>query len=357
MKQVLYIKSTSAISPQHTFYPEQFLEPLVSSDDNKLRVIDIDYSKYISPVAIRRMSRLLKMGISSGMQSLKDAGISQPDGIITGTSHGSKKDMEQFVQDLIVLKEEALNPTYFIQSTYNSVNGWLAMQSKSTGYNQTYVHRGASFELALFDAWLMLQDAKRPEYYLVGGFDELTDNYFVIKSKIDYWKKENIDSLSLLEHSDTPGTIAGEGAAFFVATNDEKDALCAVPSIKMLQDPDAAAITKALAELLEENGIAIADIDVLLCGMNGDASTQDIYTPITENIDTRTTIATFKQLCGEYETTTGFALWLACQLITRQEIPEVIVHKKGSSNSIKYILLCNHSVFRNVSLTLVKAVK
>lgn len=355
MKQILYIKSASTISPQHSFEPEQFLQPIISSDDNKLHVVDVDYSKFISPVAIRRMSRLLKIGISSGMRCLQDAGVTQPDGIITGTSHGSKKDMEQFVQDLITLKEEALNPTYFIQSTYNSVNGWLAMQSKSTGYNQTYVHRGASFEMALFDAYLMLQDATKPEYYLVGGFDELTDNYFVIKEKIDYWKKEAINSLHLLEHSDTAGTIAGEGSAFFVASNDEQGALCAVLGIKMLQNPSEQAIRTAIDELLQQNNLTKADIDVLVSGMNGDATTQDIYTPVLEHISTETTVASFKQLCGEYETATGFALWLACQLIKKQEVPEAIVYRKGSSNKVKHVLILNHSVFRNVSLTLVKA--
>jgi len=355
MKQLFYIKSASTISPQHSFEQEQFLQPLASSNDNKLHIIDIDYSKFISPVAIRRMSHLLKIGISSGMQALRDAHIEQPDGIITGTSHGSKLDMEHFVKDLITLNEEALNPTYFIQSTYNSVNGWLAMQSKCTGYNQTYVHRGASFEMALFDACMMLNEAEKPEHYLVGGFDELTDDYFIIKSKVDYWKKAPVNSLELISKTDTAGTIAGEGSSFFVVSNEESNALCSIAGIKMLQNPNEETLRKAVDELLQQNNLNKSDIDVLLAGMNGDANAQELYTPIIETTAPQTSIATFKHLCGEYETATGFALWLACQLITRQEVPEAIMYRKGSNNKIKYVLILNHSVFRNVSLTLVKA--
>lgn len=127
MTQPMYIISACAISAQHTYNEADFLSPVMSYDDGRLFVVDPDYTKYISPVAIRRMSRMLKRGITAGMRCLEDAAVKTPDGIILGTSRGSVTDMELFLHDMIKMEEQALNPTSFIQSTYNSVNGWLAM--------------------------------------------------------------------------------------------------------------------------------------------------------------------------------------------------------------------------------------
>jgi 3-oxoacyl-[acyl-carrier-protein] synthase II len=355
MNNPVYILSSCAISPQHSFEPARFLTPVVSVDNGQLYAIDQDYSQYISPVAIRRMSRLIKMGISAGMQCLKDAGITQPDAIITGTCHGSITDMEYFLKDMIRLDEGILNPTYFIQSTYNSINGWLAVQTKSTSYNQTYVHRGFSFELALFDAQMMLHEAAGPMHILAGCFEELTPEHFLIKAKKDYWKREIPDNLSLFEHSDTPGTIPGEGTAFFVLGNEKQNAACAIHAIQMLQAPGLAELDAAIDKILAQQDLKKEEIDVLLCGMNGDSRSQPLFDSIIENAALQTTIATFKQLCGEYETAAGFALWLANQIFTSQSVPEQIVYKQGESKGIKNVLICNKTILDNVTLVLLKA--
>ena len=150
MMQPIYISSGSIISPQQHFEDEGFLLDIKSTDAEALYITDPNYRNYINPVAIRRMSKMLKMGISTGMNCLKQAGIETPDAIITGTGRGSMLDMEQFLLDMIKLEEEALTPTAFIQSTYNSVNGWLALKTKCKGYSQTYVHRGTSFLQLLY---------------------------------------------------------------------------------------------------------------------------------------------------------------------------------------------------------------
>src|SRR6476661_7426084 len=106
MMQPIYILSASAISPQYTFNGAVFLQPVMSSDDGKLYVVDAEYNKYISPVAIRRMSKIIKMGISAAMDSLQQANVSCPDAVITGTGMGSMIDMEHFLKDMIRLNEE-----------------------------------------------------------------------------------------------------------------------------------------------------------------------------------------------------------------------------------------------------------
>ncbi len=352
MMQPVYIRSASVISAQDSFNTNSLPEELKNYADGKLFVIDPNYRDYINPVAIRRMSRLLKAGISAGMQALKNAELEQPDGIITGTGRGNMTDMEIFTKDIIKLEEQALNPTYFIQSTYNSINGWLALQTKCTGYNQTYVHRGNSLALALLDAQMLLNETNEHQTYLVGGFDELTDEYVVVKHKINYWKKEEINSLELHQHNNTPGTIAGEGSAFFTMTNQKENAQAKLKGIKALETTDPETIQRAISEILTEHDLNKDDIDVMYCGMNGDRRHQPLYDAITEELSANTSIAAFKHLCGEYETSSGFAIWLAMQTFQQQLLHPATIIKEGQSKNITHTLIVNHYLQSNTSIIL-----
>jgi len=325
MKQALYIQSASAISPQHTFEKEHFLQKIESSDAGKLLVTDVDFKPFINPVAIRRMSRLMKI-----------------------------TDMEHFLQDMIQLEEGAMNPTLFIQSTYNSPNGWIALQTKSTAYNQTYVHRGCSMELALLDAQLLFSESSAPMNVLVGCYDEITDDYITVKEKVNYWKRPLPNSLSLLQHSDTLGTIGGEGAAFFTFSNEQGKATAVISDIEVLQHANAEKIATAIQNVLERATLTPGDIDVVLTGMNGDSTQQQYYQQVCPLFDKGTTIAAFKHLCGEYDTATGFGIWLADWLLQQQSVPELFIVQKGTpKNKLRHILLINHYILGSASVLLI----
>jgi 3-oxoacyl-[acyl-carrier-protein] synthase II len=357
MMQPVYISSASVISPQQHFEDVGFLADVHDIAEGMLYVREPNYRGYINPVAIRRMSKLLKMGISCGMNALQRAGIEKPDAIITGTGRGSMVDTEQFLLNMIEMDEEALTPTSFIQSTYNSINGWLALQTKCTGYNQTYVNRGTSFELALFDAQMLLNEAEQEMHVLAGCFDEITPDYIKVKSKIGYWKQPIPANTDLLKHSNTPGTIAGEGSAFFTLTNKKENALCSLQAIATMQDAEHAEVMAAINPLLNKQGLALDDIDVLLCGMNGDSRQMGVYNQLSQSANGHTTIAAFKHLCGEYDTSSGFGNWIATEIFKTGEIPDTLVIKKGSHKGIKNILLVNHYILNSHSIMLLQSVQ
>lgn len=354
MKPV-YISSASVVSPQQHYEQDAFLEDIHSSADGILYIQEPDYRRYINPVAIRRMSKMLKMGISAGMNALEHAGIEQPDAIITGTGRGSMKDMEHFLLDMIKLDEGALTPTAFIQSTYNSINGWLALQTKSNGYNQTYVNRGTSLDLALLDAQMLLNEENNVQHVLAGCFDEITPDYVRVKSKVNYWKNPAPNNLELLKNADGPGTIAGEGAAFFTLTNDATNTICSINTIKMLQDASAEEVVKTVGHLLNDNGISMAEVDVLLTGISGDIAHQETYDLLLQGTSNHTTTTAFKHLCGEYDTSSGFAIWIATELFKSQQVPDILTVKKGDHIDIKYILLVNHYILGSTSIVLMEA--
>ncbi|MBS1644509.1 MAG: beta-ketoacyl synthase chain length factor [Bacteroidetes bacterium] len=345
MRQPLYIKSAVAISAQESFEREKFLQPLLTSGTGKLFAQDAPYAQYISPVAIRRMSRQMKMTISCAMEALVRAGVATPDAIITGTGRGGVTDMEHFVKDMILLNEGAMNPTAFIQSTYNSASGWIAMQAKCTGYNQTYVHRGCSFELAVQDAQMLAGESELPINLLVGCFDELTEDYYHIRQKRGYWKIPAISSESLYQHEDVAGTIAGEGASFFVLSNQPEEQQNCLRQLKIIYQANAEKITQAIMEVAIEEAIGLDAIDLILLGDNGDPRQQHLYAHL-DILFPKTRMERFKHLCGEFDTATGFGTWYA----------DWILHQKqADGKQPKNLLLINHYILGSATVMFITA--
>ena len=356
MMQPLYIQAATAISPQQTFDRQHFLQPVLSSNNGKLFVTEPDFRAYINPVAIRRMSRLMKMAISAAIQCLKDADVASPDAIITGTGRGSMTDTEHFLNDMIRLNEGPMNPTSFIQSTYNSPNGWIAMQVKSTAYNQTFVHRGCSLELAMLDTQLLFAEAAdEVKYSLAGCYDELTDEYFLVKDKVGYWKYPLPESSDLLQQNDTPGTIGGEGAAFFTFSNRAGMARSVIRHMEIIQQASGTLLEETVQKVLKAAGLHAQDIDLVLTGQNGDQRQESLYNNTLSRFPGQA-VAGFKHLCGEYDTSNGFGIWLADWLIREQTLPEILCLKKGEISSIRYILLVNHYILGSASILLIAAV-
>lgn len=346
MKPV-YVTHTSAITPQHQ-HEDPLLSPLIQDTDCHFYVLEPDYTAVIPPMQLRRMSRLLKMGVYSGMDCISQSGLERPDGIITGTGKGSMIDTEKFVKELREYNEEALNPTPFILSTYNAINGAIALQTKATGYNQTYVHRGSSFEVSLYDAQLKMNTVTVPQHYLVGSFDEITPEYFFVKNKIHYWKKDRDTTRSLLDQNATPGTIAGEGTAFFMLSNDPGKAIAGIHAIDTSYKSSPEDIVQIMDKRMDKVGWQQDQVDMLVLGLNGDQQDEPYYQRVMAQFPDVPVLA-FKHLCGEYETSGGFALWLVCQLLKGEKLPEEIWYKKPASVDFKPGRIISYNHYRGLN--------
>lgn len=349
----LYIRATGNISPQHTF-GKSLLTEQTAYTGNRLNSIDPDYSKLFDPKMIRRMSRIIKMGVGAAMDCLQDAGIQQPDAIITGTAYGCLQDTEVFLKRLVEFKEEMLTPTAFIQSTHNTVGGQIALMLQCHNYNNTFVHRGFSFESALLDGMMMIEegDAKN---VLVGGLDEITDTSHAILSRIGLYKQHPVSNTDLLTDT-AKGTIAGEGAAFFLLSNEAAaDNYAQLNGLHTFYKPASGAdIEKEISSFLTAQGISINDIDIVITGRNGDTKGDAIYDALEQSLFHTTRNITFKQLSGEYPTATGFALWLAAGIVKEQNVPAAIADQE-ITGPIKRVLIYNHSNRIHHSLMLLSA--
>lgn len=182
----------------------------------------------------RRMGRLVKSGVAAGIESLLAFGDRAPiDAVITATGLGCIADSEKFLEGLIANEEAMLNPTPFIQSTFNTVGAQIALLRGLHCYNTTYAHRWASFENALTDAALRL-DAGLSRAVLVGAFDETTPTVETILNRLGVaheggWGESSVFFVLTAEAFDTSvaaitgirfpeGTGAGAGREFAVST-------------------------------------------------------------------------------------------------------------------------------------------
>lgn len=133
-----------------------------------------DYKPVIKEANLRRrMGRLLKMAVCCGLKSLEGIDSSDVAGIVTFTGMGFMKDTVSFADNMLDMPD-LLNPSPFMQSTFNTASGYIALIRKIRAYNMTYVQRGAGLSAALTDASMLLSDDPSKSV-LVGSFDEVTE--------------------------------------------------------------------------------------------------------------------------------------------------------------------------------------
>lgn len=348
----MYIRSSACISPQKTFDGDNFLTDIVESTGTRLSAIEPDYKQFIDPKQIRRMSHVIKMGIAAAKRCLTNANIEEPGAIITGTAFGCMEDTITFLTRLVEQQEEMLPPTAFIQSTHNTVAAQVALMLKCHNYNNTFVHKGISFESALFDSMMLLNE-QEADNILVGGTEEMVDASFKVLSRLGLYKRWPLSNLNLY-NTPTNGTIGGEGAAFFLVSDKvSTDSLAELTGLKTLYKP--ASIEDSIRDFLKSNGSSIENIDLIVTGRNGDTKNDEIYTALSNSIFAQKPIANYKHLCGEYATSSSFALWLASNMVKKGIIPEVVKQGDFSSFSPKKVLIYNHYQAKYHSLMLVSA--
>lgn len=178
-----------------------YIRNIISDDDVRTDI------KLLIPEATvrRRMSRVLKMAVTTAVECCQGLErMATVDAIITSTGYGCLADSEKFLRNVIGNQEKLLNPTPFIQSTFNTVGGQIALLSHNHGENITYVNRAHSFEDALLDAFIQLQEGESRRI-LVGSFDEITESADTILHRMGLFRK---------------GIKNGEGAVFAELTSD-----------------------------------------------------------------------------------------------------------------------------------------
>lgn len=331
----IYINGATALTIQNTlsgFFPNDFIsyhQPFVQAKDP-------EFKEHIPPMISRRMSRIIKRAVTVSQMALKEAQITMPDAIIFGTGLGCIEDTEKFLNAVLDQDEQFLQPSFFIQSTHNTIASQVAMRLGCHGYNNTLVQRYLSFESALLDACLLFEEGKVCSI-LTGGHDELTPTYFTLLNKAGYY--------SYNEATNT-GSFAGEGSVSFVLERECKESSYAViQSLEMnyFSDKDVSFSSVAIP-FLRRQGVALDELCAIFTACTEDDMGMKVYRDI--NLFTGIPHIPYMKYCGAFFTASAFGLWLAANYLRSDFLSDC--SKKP------YILLHNHSFGKHHSVMLIK---
>lgn len=348
----VYINSAACISVQDTL-KKNILQNL--NPENSLQIIkaiEPNYKEFIPPAMIRRMSKTVKMSSVASNHALREAGIEKPDAIIVGTGMGCSQDSEKFLKNVIDNHEEFLTPTYFIQSTHNTVAGQIALGLQCHAYNFTYVNTSSSLEFSFLDAKLQINDGEA-ENVLVGSTDEQTNRTMELYKLNNTIKKEEHLPANYL-NAETKGVIWGEGASFFVLGKDRaENSYAKLTDIQISNKLELHEISDFIQNFLRKNNLINIDIDAVILGFSGDAES-DVYYTKAMDLFPASALLYYKHLSGEFNTASGFSTFIASHILKEQEIPKVMMINAEKKAEIKNVLLYNHLAGNDHSLVLLE---
>ncbi|MDR0700055.1 MAG: beta-ketoacyl synthase chain length factor [Tannerella sp.] len=344
----VYIRSANQISAQKPLSDEWFDNP-VYYDDKRAPTIDPDFTGHFPSLAARRMCVLLKRAVMISRLTLKEALTEMPDAIISGTGLGCIENTEKFLHSIMKNGEKFLQPTCFMQSTHNILSSSVAIDLKCHGYNNTFVHRGASFENALLDAFMQFEQ-KRIRTALVGGYDELTDDYYKFFERIGIWD-------FVRGSSPEKRCFAGEAAvSMLLGTDKNEHAICEISDVELMFCPTHEQIGETLYATLARAGCELSGIDAVLTGINTHVENDNVYRDVIARFLGDCPVMQYKHLFGESFSSSALGVYVAMTCLRKGRIPPFLLadikRKAEAANAagiegVKRILVYNH--YRNMS--------
>lgn len=376
--QPVYIQRIASIHPQGNHSQENSPKvndsPDVAANRPFLQACEPDYKDIIANATLRRrMSRIVKMGVACGLECMGELSPEKIGGIITATGLGCLVDTEKFLNNLLNNEERMLNPTPFIQSTFNTIGAQIALIHQIHAYNMTYVHRGLSFESALLDAMMKIEEGS--ENILVGAMDEMTETSYIIQQRLGLLK----------------GIEAGEGAQFFLLSREAGEhPLAEIRGLETFTGQHTTEeISSRIIRFLQRNGLECQDIQWLVTGKNKKQSLQgdyheqitgykkstmnegkstnqrsiingesiinekdmitkknmmnksdSIYEELETNLFPESIHLSFKDECGEYPTASSYAVWKAVKASINCTTPtNILIYNHHHSINHSLILI------------------
>ena len=245
------------------------------------------------------MSKILKRTVCTAITALNESDIKQPDAIITGTGMGCMENSEKFLIDLSRFGEQCLKPTLFMQSTHNTISSLIAIILKCHGYNNTYSHKGISFESSLFDAWIQIKSGMIRNA-LVGAHDEVTPFMDLV-----------------MERTHPEYSLVSEASVSTIVTNTRSDRnLCEISDVRLLHRPEYSDLAALLNP--EEDGI-------ILLGLNGNSLNDEPYEKLVRTLSYNPHILQYKNIFGDNFSASALAFYAASKIMQRQEIPSLML--------------------------------
>jgi hypothetical protein len=286
--------------------------------NHMLKIVDPDYSMIDRNLA-RRMTPSAKMAVVAAKTMSSETG--RPiENLVFGTGTAGNEASMKFLKQMAQYPEDKLTPGDFVQSTPNAVATQVATAHAAFGYNMTHVHGGLSFENALQDTLLLLQQEPGAEVF-TGAVDELSEFGYRINVKGGWYADDP-------NHENASGTIAGEGCCLFLISGMKEEAIAEIRALDFFESANPAYAAQRWQAFLHNHGDPGNIPYTVLSGKTTEPRSSVFYDAFTQVTPPDKTICVYKHLCGEYPTATAFGTWLATKL---NQVPEwsVDMHLRG----------------------------
>lgn len=323
-----YINACSTISNQLSLKNNDWVSNIELLATNSELIVP-DYKQFIDASDLRRMSKIIRMGIVCCKDCLEQSGINNPDAIIIGTGLGCLTDTEKFLKNTLTI-EGLIPPTSFIQSTHNTIAGQISLALKNHKYNNTHTQNSLSFEHALLDAILCLSEGLTD--VLVGAADEKIS---LLDELVEEFGYENFKNKLT------------EGASFFMVSNIKNKS-----SKAQLIDCITIGLNRAnpktiIEDFLVNHNLTLENIDLILFASNGTIDNNEVINDLKPVV-----VLSFENYCGYYNTNIAFGMHMAVDMLNGEGNKLI-----NNSKPLKHILLYNNLLNNSIGLTLIKSIE
>jgi len=245
---------------------------------------EVDWQRYLSPRAARRMSPPSIFAVAAARMALEEAGLevpAEPDdacGVVLATAFGASSYTQRMLDQILAEGPEAISPFLFMESVANAPAGQVAIHCRAGGPNHTLCQREAGPVGALGRAAAEVA-AGRAERILAGAVEEVTPLLHTV-----------LDRFGALSDHPRPfdlrrdGLLAAEGSTVLLLEAESalrrrgRTPLARVTAWGGAFDATAprsdwgsggAALAESLRRGLARHGLAPGDVDAVVSGASG----------------------------------------------------------------------------------------
>ncbi|QUL55898.1 beta-ketoacyl-[acyl-carrier-protein] synthase family protein [Paenibacillus tritici] len=247
-------------------------------------------SEGISPAYTRRMDRLSKLLLFSGLRAIKDSGLEMDEerqrdtGLIVGTSDGPADEIRSFLEQLLAKGIQSGSPMLFPNTVYNAAAAQLSIHQRIQGCNMTVTNGISSGMDCISDSFEIVK-SNRHQVMLAAGVDEYSDTIHQLYDTLRALNRHTDTSLSKPYAFTGKGFSLAEGAATLVLESEDHAysrgaslyaevagygrsyQYCTPGKV----DPEAAALDHAILQACAMSGILPENIEAIVGFANGDS--------------------------------------------------------------------------------------
>ncbi|MCL2778971.1 MAG: hypothetical protein FWD73_13300 [Polyangiaceae bacterium] len=347
------------------------------ANDSSARVVEVpefDPTTYLGSKGLRTLDRLTKLLVVAARLSLHDARIKKDNqwvalspegvGVCCSNAYGSLETITEL--DRIATLEDAryINPAKFPNTVSNSASGYVSIWEDLRAFNVTISDGNCGGLDAIACADLSLATG-RAAAILTGGGEAMSEALFLAFEKLGVGGTKASPSVETIACE----TILGEGAAFVVleTTQGAKarsarvlgevvgygTSFVAPEAESVLLFTSQEAISRAIAQAIDDAGLAPKDIDIVASSISGLAQFDDEEFAAIEAVVKNVPICVPKRMFGE-TFGAGGTMGIVSALGWFDGAPVTALVRGAAPSRIDHVLVTTVGYYGNASAVVVR---